>query len=156
MNMMNPMGYMNPWQQAMAQAQAQNAMIQAQQAMAQAQQAQQAVQPQVMQPAQPPQPTMRPMIHADMIVVHSEDEARQDPIAAGVTQIYSMQDESAIFVKGMHQDGRGYDFDVYAKQPPKPAPEYMTRDQVANMIRSMTGGGENIWMNKEDREHGAE
>ena len=114
-----PAGYVNPYQQAMAQAMAQFM-----------------PQPQMMQPQQAAQPTTPPMIHADMIEAKSEEWARQFNVTPGQTQLFYLPDESAIFSKTAHQDG-GFDFDVYLRQEPKPAPEYMTREQVEALIRGM-------------------
>ena len=121
-----PGGYVNPWQTALQQAMTQ--MVFPQQ------------QPQPMQPMQP-QPMTPPMIHADIIEVASIDAMKNYPVGAGQTQMFSTQDESAIGVKTMHQDG-SYVLDLYVKQAPAPAPEYMTREQVETLVRQMTGNGE--------------
>ena len=126
-----PGGYVNPWQTALQQAMAQMAFPQQQ--------------PQPMQPMQPqpmqPQSMTPPMIHADIIEVASIDAMKNYPVGAGQTQMFSTQDESAIGVKTMHQDG-SYVLDLYLKQAPAPAPEYMTREQVETLVRQMTGNGE--------------
>lgn len=121
-----PGGYVNPWQTALQQAMTQMAFPQQQ--------------PQPMQPMQP-QPMTPPMIHADIIEVASIDAMKNYPVGAGQTQMFSTQDESAIGVKTMHQDG-SYVLDIYVKQAPAPAPEYMTREQVETLVRQMTGNGE--------------
>ena len=111
-----PAGYMNPWQMMM-----QNMygnLMQPQQQM-----------------QQPQQPTSPPMIHADMIETPSEDWARNFNMGPGQTQIFYTRDESAMYVKSTHANDSGYDFDIYLRQAPKPAPEYMTREQVEAMIR---------------------
>ena len=114
-------GYMNPWQAAMMQAMGQ-------------------FMPQA-QPALPQQqPTTPPMVHADMIEAESEDWARNFSLQPGQTQIFYRGDESAMYIKTMHAQGGGYDFDVYLRQPRKPAPEYMTREQVEALIRDMQEG----------------
>lgn len=113
-----PAGYFNPWQQFMMNMYGNMAQPQ-----------QQAIQ-------QPQQPTTPPMIHADMIETPSEDWARNFNMGPGQTQIFYTRDESAMYVKTTHTNDSGYDFDVYLKQAPKPAPEYLTREQVAEMIRS--------------------
>lgn len=111
-----PAGYINPWQQFMMNMYGNMAQPQ-----------QQAIQ-------QPQQPTTPPMIHADMIETPSEDWARQYNVTPGQTQIFYMRDESAMYVKTVNADG-SVEFVVYTKQAPKPAPEYLTREQVAAMIR---------------------
>lgn len=115
-----PAGYMNPWNMMM-----QNMYGNLMQPQMQAQQA-----------AQPQQPTSPPMIHADMIETPGEDWARNFNMGPGQTQIFYTRDESAMYVKTTHTNDSGYDFDVYLKQAPKPAPEYMTREQVEEMIRN--------------------
>lgn len=126
-----PNGYVNPWQTALQQAM------------------QQMMQPQP-QPMQPqPQPTTPPMIHADIIEVASIDAMKAYPVGAGMTQMFSTQDESAMGVKTMRPDGT-FDLDIYLKQAPAPAPEYMTREQVTELVRQMTGNGERMWLNKEE------
>lgn len=110
-----PAGYMNPWQMMM-----QNMygnLMQPQQQM-----------------QQPQQPTSPPMIHADMIETPSEEWARNFNVSSGQTQIFYMRDESAMYVKSVDANG-SMEFDVYLKQQPKPAPEYLTREQVEAMIR---------------------
>lgn len=119
-----PGGYVNPWQMALTQAMQQ---------MMQPQQMQQPMQ----QPMQP-QPTTPPMIHADIIEVPSIEAMKSYPVGAGQTQMFSTQDESAMGIKTMHQDGT-FDLDIYLKQAPEPAPEYMTREQVADIVRQMMG-----------------
>lgn len=119
-----PGGYVNPWQMALTQAMQQ---------MMQPQQMQQPMQ----QPMQP-QPTTPPMIHADIIEVPSIEAMKSYPVGAGQTQMFSTQDESAIGIKTMHQDGT-FDLDVYLKQAHEPAPEYMTREQVTDIVRQMMG-----------------
>lgn len=121
-----PGGYVNPWQSALQQALSQMAFSQQQ--------------PQPMQPMQP-QPMTPPMLHADIIVVPSIDAMKNYPVGAGQTQMFSTQDESAIGVKTMNQDGT-FLLDIYLKQAPAPAPEYMTREQVETLVRQMTGNGE--------------
>lgn len=115
-----PGGYVNPWQMALNQAM------------------QQMMQPQQMQQPMQPQPTTPPMIHADIIEVPSIEAMKSYPVGAGQTQMFSTQDESAIGIKSMHQDGT-FDLDLYLKQAPEPAPEYMTREQVADIVRQMMG-----------------
>lgn len=89
-----------------------------------------------MMPTQTPQqPTSPPMIHAALIETPSEEWARNYNVSPGQTQIFYMRDESAMFVKSVNADG-SMEFDVYPKQAPKPAPEYLTREQVEEMIRS--------------------
>lgn len=115
-----PAGYMNPWQMMM-----QNMygnLMQPQQQM-----------------QQPQQPTSPPMIHADMIETPSEDWARNFNMGPGQTQIFYTRDESAMYVKSTHANDSGYDFDIYLRQAPKPAPEYLTREQVEAMIREAKG-----------------
>lgn len=123
--------YVNPWQQALTQAM------------------QQMMQPQ-QQPMQQPQPTTPPMIHADMIEVASIDAMKTYPLGAGMKQMFYTKDESAIGIKEMHNDGT-YELDIYLKQAPAPAPEYMTREQVTELVRQMTGNGERIWINEEEK-----
>jgi len=115
-----PGGYVNPWQMALNQAM------------------QQMMQPQQMQQPMQAQPTTPPMIHADIIEVPSIEAMKSYPVGAGQTQMFSTQDESAIGVKSMHQDGT-FDMDVYLRQAPEPAPEYMTREQVTDIVRQMMG-----------------
>ena len=115
-----PGGYVNPWQMALNQAM------------------QQMMQPQQMQQPMQAQPTTPPMIHADIIEVSSIEAMKSYPVGAGQTQMFSTQDESAIGIKTMHQDGT-FDMDIYLKQAPEPAPEYMTREQVAEIVRQMMG-----------------
>ena len=124
-----PGGYVNPWQQALNQAM------------------QQMMQPH-QQPVQQPQPVTPPMIHADIIEVPSIDAMKNYPLGPGITQMFSTQDESAMGVKTMHQDGT-YDLDIYLRQAPEPAPQYMTREEVAELVRQMTGNGQAVWMNNE-------
>ena len=115
-----PGGYVNPWQTALTQAM------------------QQMMQPQQMQQPMQPQPTTPPMIHADIIEVSSIEAMKSYPVGAGQTQMFSTQDESAIGIKTMRQDGT-FDLDIYLKQATEPAPEYMTREQVADIVRQMMG-----------------
>jgi len=110
-----PAGYMNPWQMMM-----QNMYGNLTQTQQQTQQMQ--------------QPTSPPMIHADMIETPSEEWARNFNVSSGQTQIFYMRDESAMYVKSVDANG-SMEFDVYLKQQPKPAPEYLTREQVEAMIR---------------------
>ena len=127
-----PGGYVNPWQTALQQAM------------------QQMMQPQP-QPMQPqPQPTTPPMIHADMIEVPNIDAMKTYPLGAGMKQMFFTKDESVIGLKEMHNDGT-FELKIYLEQPPAPAPEYMTREQVTELVRQMTGNGEHIWMNEEGK-----
>lgn len=127
-----PGGYVNPWQQMLNQTM------------------QQMMQPQQAQPMPQPQPTTPPMIHADMIEVASIDAMKTYPLAAGMKQMFYTKDESAMGIKEMHNDGT-YDLDIYLKQAPAPAPEYMTREQVTELVRQMTGNGERLWLTEEGK-----
>lgn len=120
-----PAGYINPWQQ-WAMNMYGNLMQPAQQIQPTAAMQQQA------------QPTTNPMIQATLIEAPSEEWARQFNVAPGQTQMFYLRDESAMFVKTANTDG-SEEFDVFAKQPRKPAPEYMTREQVEAMILEAKG-----------------
>lgn len=97
--------------------------------------------PQQQQPAAAASMTP-PTIHAEIVQVSSgeqgEQEAKQYPVGAGMSQMMMSKDEEAIFIKTATPNG--YVLDVYIKRPPAPEPppfnpaEYVRLDALPGLV----------------------
>lgn len=94
--------------------------------------------------AQNAQQTMTPpIVHADIIQVANEAEARNYPVAAGASQMMVAKDDSAIFVKTAFANGQS-SMDVYVKRPPAPPEKpvdlsvYVTREELESRLAALS------------------
>lgn len=97
------------------------------------------------QPQQPQQQTMSPpTVHADIIQVSSEQIAEGWQVAAGTSQMFIAQDDSAIYVKTAFANG-GHQLDVFIKRPPAPAVDlnsFVTWDKLEERLKALSGEAE--------------
>lgn len=86
-----------------------------------------------------PQGMTPPTIHADIVQVGSEEEAWSYPVAAGSTQMMMARDDSAIYIKSAYPNSQP-SLDVFVKsriRPQKPASDYVTREELAEMLEGL-------------------
>lgn len=104
--------------------------------------------PYAMQPPVQQQPSgsiTHPMVNVDVALVADLADAEQLPVAAGSSQIMITKDDQHIFVKTGTTDG--YKLDVYERKASKSSTpdlsQYVTRDELAELIRELKGGEKN-------------
>ena len=89
-----------------------------------------------------PQMSM-PTIHADIIQVRGQDVVDRYSVGVGQSQMFILQDESAVFVKTGTENGP--ELVIYDKRPPAPpAPvfdpqTYVTREELVQLLNAMQG-----------------
>ena len=94
---------------------------------------------QSVQPTQPviqqnvQQQNMMPTIQTSIIQVESADDVDKFQIANGQSQMFISKDDTKIFVKSATANGSSVE--TYIKQPAKKAPEYVTREQLEDMLK---------------------
>ena len=101
------------------------------------------------QPIQAPAQTgtgsvIHPVIHTDIAQVADRADAEAYPVGPGATQIMITKDDKEIYIKSATPDG--YRMDIYVRQAPKISgqpdmSQYVTRDELAEMIKEIKGGG---------------
>lgn len=95
-------------------------------------------------PAQPGTGSViHPVIHTDIAQVADRADAEAYPVGPGATQIMITKDDKEIYIKSATPDG--YRMDIYVRQAPKISTQpdmsqYVTRDELAEMIRDLKGG----------------
>lgn len=97
--------------------------------------------PQMYMPSyQTQQQTMTPpTIHAEIIQVGSEQDAWDQVVPAGSSQMMITRDESTIFVKSAYQN-RQPTLDIYRKQAQKATPsssDYVTKEELAAALEAL-------------------
>ena len=87
------------------------------------------------QQAQPQQQYTPPTIHAEIIQVSSEQEAKDYPVAAGNTQMFKAKDDSAFYIKTAYVNTPAQ-IVVYKKSEPEPEvkPDYITREEFEKRL----------------------
>lgn len=85
--------------------------------------------------SQPQQQYTPPTIHAEIIQVSSEQEAKDYPVAAGNTQMFIAKDDSAIYIKTAYVNTPAQ-IVVYKKSEPEPEvkPDYITREEFEKRL----------------------
>jgi hypothetical protein len=76
-----------------------------------------------------------PTIHAEIIQVSSEQEAKDYPVAAGNTQMFIAKDDSAIYIKTAYVNTPAQ-LVVYKKSEPEPdvKPDYITSEEFEKRL----------------------
>lgn len=91
------------------------------------------------QPQQQPQTMTQPTIHADIIQIGSEQEAWNQNVNVGSSQMMMLRDESAIFIKSAYPDKQPT-MDIYRKEAQKAVPspaDYVTKDELAAALAAL-------------------
>ena len=85
--------------------------------------------------SQPQQQYTPPTIHAEIIQVNNEQEAKDYPVAAGNTQMFIAKDDSAIYIKTAYVNTPAQ-LVVYKKSEPEPEvkPDYITREEFEKRL----------------------
>lgn len=89
--------------------------------------------------AQSPQTMTPPTVHAEIIQVDNEQAAINYPVAAGVSQMMILKDESAIYIKTAYANGQA-NLDTYEKRPKTPLSaspdlsQYVTREELEKRL----------------------
>lgn len=79
----------------------------------------------------------RPTIHADIVQVSDENEAWNEQVAAGGSQMMMARDESAIYIKSAYPNSEPT-LDIYVKQSRKEKnSEYVTREELQELIAAL-------------------
>lgn len=87
---------------------------------------------------------IHPVIQTAIAQVADRADAEAYPVGPGATQIMITKDDKEIYIKSATPDG--YRMDVYVRQAPKVSTQpdmsqYVTRDELAEMIKEIKGGG---------------
>jgi hypothetical protein len=94
---------------------------------------------QMQQPQQASQGMTPPTIHAEIIQVGNEQDAWDQTVPAGASQMMIARDESAIFIKSAYPN-RQPTLDVYRKEAQKAIPsvsDFITREEFTAAMEAL-------------------
>lgn len=87
---------------------------------------------------QQPQQYTPPTIHAEIVQVAGEQEVKDYPLAAGVTQMFMSKDDKNIFIKTAYANSPAQII-TYSKAEPvtEPTPEYVTKEELDKRLNDI-------------------
>lgn len=79
-----------------------------------------------------------PTIHAEIVQVSGEQEVKDYPLAAGVTQMFMSKDDKNIFIKTAYANSPAQII-TYSKAEPvtEPTPEYVTKEELDKRLNDI-------------------
>lgn len=80
-----------------------------------------------------------PTIHADIIQIGSEEDAWNQNVPVGSSQMMMLRDDSAIYIKSVYADKQPT-MEVYRRdhiRPREPASDYVTREEFTKAMEGL-------------------